>query len=69
MSTSNFLQRPHLVRLLSFHPNLLNGPYSGLSLHIVRIDKDEKIQEDFRQILPKAAALRDSYIKELLNKI
>ena len=54
---------------VSFHPNLLNGPYSGLSLHIVRIPKDEKIQEDFRQILPKAAALRDSYIKELLNKI
>ena len=54
---------------VSFHPNLLSGPYAGLSLHIVRIPKDEKIQEDFRQILPKAAALRDKYIKELLNKI
>ncbi len=54
---------------VSFHPNLLNGPYSALSLHIVRIDKEEKIQEEFRQILPKAAALRDKYIKELLNKI
>jgi exodeoxyribonuclease (lambda-induced) len=54
---------------VSFHPNLLNGPYAGLSLHIVRIPKDEKIQAQFAEILPKAAALRDNYIKELLNKI
>ena len=54
---------------VSFHPNLLNGPYAGLSLHIVRIDKDEKTQAEFAEILPKAAALRDKYIKELLNKI
>ena len=54
---------------VSFHPNLLNGPYAGLSLHIVRIPKDEKIQAEFAEILPKAAALRDKYIKELLNKI
>jgi exodeoxyribonuclease (lambda-induced) len=54
---------------VSFHPNLLNGPYAGLSLHIVRIPKCEKIQAEFAEILPKAAALRDSYIKELLNKI
>ena len=54
---------------VSFHPNLLNGPYSGLSLHIVRIPKCEKIQAEFAEILPKAAALRDKYIKELLNKI
>ena len=54
---------------VSFHPNLLSGPYAGLSLHIVRIDKDEKIQAQFAEILPKAAALRDKYIKKLLNKI
>ena len=54
---------------VSFHPNLLSGPYAGLSLHIVRIPKCEKIQAEFAEILPKAAALRDSYIKELLNKI
>jgi YqaJ-like viral recombinase domain len=52
---------------VSFHPDLLNGPYSNLSLHIVRIEKDEKIQRKFEKVLPLAVKLRDKQTKEILS--
>lgn len=52
---------------VSFHPDLLSGPYSKLSLHIVRIEKDEKIQRQFENVLPLAVKLRDQQTKEILK--
>lgn len=52
---------------VSFHPDLISGPYSKLSLHIVRIPKDEKIQAKFKNIIPLAAKLRDKQTKEILK--
>tara|TARA_B100000965_G_scaffold171289_1_gene143040 strand:+ start:19174 stop:20073 length:900 start_codon:yes stop_codon:yes gene_type:complete len=52
---------------VSFHPDLMAGPYSKLSLHIVRIEKDEEIQAKFKNIIPLAAKLRDEQTKEILK--
>ena len=52
---------------VSFHPDLITGPYSKLSLHIVRIEKDEEIQAKFKSIIPLAAKLRDKQTKEILS--
>ena len=52
---------------VSFHPDLISGPYSKLSLHIVRIEKDEEIQAKFKKVIPLAARLRDKQTKEILK--
>ena len=52
---------------ISFHPNLLDGPYSALALHSVRVEKDIPTFYKFKKILPLAAKKRDEYIDQLIK--